>query len=198
MSLFEYLGVFLSVIMGLGVIHLLTGVSKTVHARDTVRIYWVHLVWAFNTFLFIIAIWWGMFWWSGQEQWSFFQFLFIILYAILLFFLSSLLYPWSFPADFDFEKHFYRTRRWFFGTMMVCWLVDIPETMFKAQEGLRDLPEAYLVFALTQVILAALAMVIDNKRFHAVYCVLWTVLTMGYLGVSTLYLGVSTLAESAA
>jgi hypothetical protein len=31
MSLFEYLSVFLSVIMGLGVTHILAGLSKTIH-----------------------------------------------------------------------------------------------------------------------------------------------------------------------
>lgn len=44
MGVFEYLGVILSVIMGLGVTHVLAGVSKTIHLRATVRPYFLFLL----------------------------------------------------------------------------------------------------------------------------------------------------------
>lgn len=37
MGVFEYLGVILSVIMGLGVTHILAGLSKTIHHRKQSR-----------------------------------------------------------------------------------------------------------------------------------------------------------------
>lgn len=64
MSVFEYPGILVSVIMGLGITHMLAGVSKMIHHRETMKIYWVHIVWTLNLLLVIIAIWWGMFWWS--------------------------------------------------------------------------------------------------------------------------------------
>ena len=114
--------------MGLGLTHLLTGVSKTIHHRDTLRVYWVHLMWALNVAIYIVAIWWGLFWWSGETSWTFFQFLFILLYAIVLFLLASLLFPWDLEADQDLEEHFWRTRPWFFSILAVAWVIDIPET----------------------------------------------------------------------
>ncbi len=39
MGVFEYLGVILAVIMGLGVTHILAGLSKTIHRRKTVKPY---------------------------------------------------------------------------------------------------------------------------------------------------------------
>ncbi len=71
--------------MGLGVTHILAGVSKTIHHRKTVKHYWVQTLWAFNILIYIVSIWWGMFWWSGQADWTYLQFLMLILYAILLF-----------------------------------------------------------------------------------------------------------------
>lgn len=71
-------------------------------------------IWAFNVLIYIVTIWWGMFWWSSQQEWSYFQFLLLILYAILLFLSASLIFPWDIPDDFDFEEHFYETRPWFF------------------------------------------------------------------------------------
>ena len=75
MSLFEYLSVFLSVIMGLGVTHILAGLSKTIHYRRSLKLFWVHTLWAINILIYIVIIWWGMFWWSKQVNWSFFEFL---------------------------------------------------------------------------------------------------------------------------
>jgi len=186
MSVFEYLGVFLSLIMGLGVTHILTGISKTVHFRQTVKPCWVQLMWALNSLIYIIIIWWGMFWWSGQEHWSFFQFLFIILYAIALFALCSLLYPWSIAPDFDFEAHFYNSRMWFFGALTVCWLIDIPETLMKSGEGLRALPAGYLIFIGVHLALSVSAMLTDSRRYHAIYAVAWPLYTLAYLSLSTL------------
>ena len=89
MTVFEYLSVLMSVIFGLGITHLLAGISKVIHHRDTMRIYWVHIAWAFNLLVYILAIWWGMFWWSTAEEWFFFQYLFIVLYAICLLYTSD-------------------------------------------------------------------------------------------------------------
>lgn len=57
MGVFEYLGVILSVIMGLGVTHILVGFSKFIHHRKTVKLYWVQALWAFNVLLYIVTIW---------------------------------------------------------------------------------------------------------------------------------------------
>ena len=186
MGVFEYLGVILSVIMGLGVTHLLAGLSKTIHHRRTVKVYWVQSIWAFNVLIYIVTIWWGMFWWSGLQEWSYFNFLMLILYAILLFLTASLIYPWDFEKDADLEKHFYETRPWFFAVLAFAWCLDIPETMMKTEDGLRDLPQAYLVFALTQLTLALVGCFVSNRKFHKAYAVVYPTLTLGYLSLTTL------------
>ncbi len=186
MSLFEYLGVILSVIMGLGVTHVLAGVSKTIHHRKTVKPYWVQSLWAFNVLIYIVTIWWGMFWWSGQQEWSYFQFLLLILYAILLFLCASLIFPWDFPADFDFEEHFYQTRPWFFAVLALAWCVDIPETVAKSHGHLRELPDAYLALAIPHIVLATIAAFSSSKIYHKFFAIFWPIFTVGYLSMTTL------------
>ncbi len=186
MSVFEYLGVLLSVIMGLGVTHVLAGLSKTIHHRRTVKLFWVHTLWAFNILVYIVIIWWGMFWWSTQQDWSFFQFLLLILYAIVLFLAASLLFPWDLPDDFDFEAHFFDTRPWFFAVLTIAWCIDVPETVLKSEGGMRDLPEAYLVLVITQLGLNLIGVFWSNKTFHKVYALFWPVFTIGYLSTTTL------------
>jgi hypothetical protein len=186
MSVFEFLGVLLSVIVGLGVTHLLAGLSKTIHHRNTVRISWIHTLWTFNVLIYIVIIWWGMFWWSGLEDWSFFNFLLLILYAIVLFLAASLLYPWDLPHDFDFDAHFFETRPWFFAVLTVGWAIDIPETALKSVDGLRDLPEAYLALAATNLVLFLIGAFWSNRTYHKILAVLWPVYTIVYLSMTTL------------
>ena len=186
MSVFEYLGVILSVIMGLGLTHILVGLSKTIQDRKSVKPYWVHTVWAFNSLIFIVVIWWGMFWWSNQQDWLFYQFLLLILYAIVLFLLASLLYPWNFPADFDFEKHFFNTRPWFFSTLALAWVIDIPETLLKSRYQLRDLPPGYPFLVSTFIALGLVGAIWSNKIYHKIFAVLWGTFTVIYLSATTL------------
>jgi hypothetical protein len=186
MGVFEYLGVILSVVMGLGITHILAGLSKTIHHRTTVKPYWPQMLWALNVLIFVLAIWWGMFWWSGQSDWSYFQFLLLILYAILLFLAASLIFPWEIPDDFDFERHFYETRPWFFAVIALAWCVDIPETVLKSDSGLRGLPEAYLAFVSIQISTNAIAALWSNKTFHKVFAVIWPIVTVAYLALTTL------------
>jgi hypothetical protein len=186
MSVFEYLGVLLSVIMGLGVTHILVGLSKTIHHRKTSTLFWVHSLWAINVLIYIVIIWWGMFWWSGLQEWSFFQFLLLVLYAIVLFFAASLLFPWDLPDDFNFEAHFFDTRPWFFSVLAVAWCIDIPETVLKSTGGLRDLPEAYVALVIANLALFILAMFWSNQTYHKAFAVVWPVYTIGYLSITTL------------
>lgn len=113
MGIFEYLGVLISVIMGLGITHLATGAAKLIQHRDSVRLYLPHALWTINVLLFILLIWWGMFWWSGHDSWYAYEYLFITLYAIVLFFLASILYPWEMREDFDVREYFLKNRQWF-------------------------------------------------------------------------------------
>jgi len=44
MGVFEYIGVLVSVIMGLGITHLATGTSKLIQHRSEVRLYLPHML----------------------------------------------------------------------------------------------------------------------------------------------------------
>lgn len=186
MGVFEYLGVILSVILGLGLTHLLAGVSKIIHHRRTLTISWIQLMWTVNVLMYIVIIWWGMFWWSEQQEWSFFLFLLLLSYAIVLFLAASLLYPWEFPDNFDFDAHFFDTRPWFFSVFILAWCIDIPETVLKSDGGLRDLPQAYLWMVAAQITLGLIGALWSNRKYHQFFAVFWPISTVGYLSVTTL------------
>ena len=181
MGVFEYIGVLISVIMGLGITHLATGTSKAIQHRDTVRFYLPHVLWTVAILIYILMIWWGMFWWSQHEDWFAYEYLFITLYAIVLFFLASILYPWDMAPDIDFEASFFRNRRWFFGGLTLAWLIDIPETLFKADAGLRSVPDHYVVFVSIELAIALTGFMFKNRKLHFLLPIVYLTFTLSYV-----------------
>lgn len=186
MDTFEYLGVLISVIMGLGITHLATGATKLIQNREDVRFYLPHAMWTANMLVYILLIWWTMFWWSGHESWYAYEYLFITLYAIVLFFLAAMLYPWDMSKDMDVRDYFLRNRLWFFGALFLAWCIDVPQTLIMESEGLRPVPQEYFLFIGLQLTLAATGIVTRRPAVHLLLPPLWLCLTVYYVLASTL------------
>ena len=186
MGIFEYLGVLISVIMGLGITHLATGAAKLIQHRDSVRLYLPHSIWTINVLLFILLIWWGMFWWSGHDSWYAYEYLFITLYAIVLFLLASILYPWDMNENFDVREYFLKHRAWFYGVLFLAWCIDIPETLAKSRADLRPVPAAYFWFVGTHLAIAATGLVTRKHIVHVLLPILFLLAVVFYVVMSSL------------
>jgi len=183
---FDYFGVLISVIFGLALTHLLRGVGRTIQFRREIRPYWVHIVWAFNVVLFVLAIWWGMYWWKGLQDWSAEWFFFIAGYAVAIFMWSYVLFPAEFASGVDFKNYFYENRRWFFGIQTVVFLMDIPETLQKSVLHLRPVPAVYPYVISGFLLISCIGWITANRRVHGVLCVIWLLLFLGYLFLTSL------------
>lgn len=186
MGIFEYLGVLISVIMGLGITHLAIGASKLVQNRDQCKPYLAHSLWTLAILLYILIVWWGMYWWSKHVDWRAYQYLFITLYALALFFLSALLYPYDMDKDIDVEAYFFKQRRWFFAAMIVAWLLDIPETLSKGEAALRDVPPDYMMFIASHIGVCIVGLVTENRKVHLALPIIWIAATLVFIGSSTM------------
>ena len=78
MDIFEYVAVLTSIIIGLGITHLLRGVAGLIQHPDQHRIYWVHLVWVGYLFFTLIFWWWWEFRLGTIETWTFYLYLFVV------------------------------------------------------------------------------------------------------------------------
>lgn len=115
MSPFEFVAAFFSVVLGLGVAHLLTGISNLIEARARVQTYWVHSVWVVVVMLLLVHSWWGL--WSLQSaaSWSYPSFLCFVAYLAALYVLSTLALPRVEGAGIiDLGAHFGLIRPIFF------------------------------------------------------------------------------------
>jgi hypothetical protein len=93
MGAFEYLSVLISIILALGMTRVLGGVGEMLQARSRHRIYWVHVIWIVNLFLYLVIAWWIFYRWRDQQPWNFYLFLFVLISPTILYLASLLLFP---------------------------------------------------------------------------------------------------------
>ncbi len=111
-SAFEYVTVFISIILGLGVTQILTGIADLVHQNERVKIYWPHLVWVLIVLILQVQEWYITFERRTFGPWRLPIFLFVLLYPTVLFILARLLFPFSYGEEtIDLRKFYYENYR---------------------------------------------------------------------------------------
>jgi hypothetical protein len=182
--MFDYFGVLISIVFGLALTHLLRGLGRIIQMRHETRSYWVHIVWTINVVIYVLSIWWSMYWWKGLGDWSFEWFFFIAGYAIAIFMWAYVLFPAEFAPGVDFNAYFFANRRWFFGIQAVVVLTDIPETIEKDVMHLRPVPSQYVYLVASLLLVTIVGLITDKRRVHAVLCIVWLLIVLGYLFLS--------------
>jgi len=112
---FEHLSVLISIILGLGLTHLLTSVHRLVQARGRVRTYWLALVWVALMFVAQVEWWWASFALRDAAVWNFFYFLFVLLSPVTLYLAAAFALPELEPGErYDLREYYFGNRGWFF------------------------------------------------------------------------------------
>jgi len=167
-ALFVHVRVLLGIITGLGLTHLLRNFADLMD-RPAKRTYWIHLAWALYVFLYVLHFWWWEFRLSLLNPWSVNVYMFITLYALLLYLLCA----FTFSARIDeypgYREYFYTRRHWFFGLLAAIFLVDMWDTWIKGARHFQDLGIEYPVRNITHVALCLVAMKTRNPAFHSVF-----------------------------
>ena len=114
-SPFEHISVLISIVIGLGVAHLLTGVYRLVQSRERVRLYWLSLLWMALIFVSQVEWWWASYALRNETVWNFFYFLFVLLSPVSLYLASAFVLPEIEPGRrYDLREYYYASRGWFF------------------------------------------------------------------------------------
>lgn len=106
MSLFEFLMVLVSLIIGLGIAELLSGIAQTIRYRKTVTLYWVHFTFVLIIFLALLQQWWEIWGLRETETWTFIGLLMMLGGPIGLFLISHLIFPDQI-VTVDFRAYYY-------------------------------------------------------------------------------------------
>ncbi|CAN7379315.1 hypothetical protein LJR168_002297 [Pseudoxanthomonas sp. LjRoot168] len=170
-SLYIHVRILLGMIVGLGLTHLLRHVARIVERPQAHRIYGVHLLWAAFMFVYVLHFWWWEFSLSHQAHWNFNLYLFVTLYALLLYLLCALVFPESLADGVGYHDYYYGRRRWFFGLLAVMFVVDIGDTLIKGAAYAQQLGPEYWVRNTMYIAGSLAAIATRNPRYHAIFAV---------------------------
>ena len=179
LNAFEFLSVLISVVVGLGIAHLLTGIGRLLHRRGEIRLSGIHLAWTLWVFLFMVIYWWtAVYGYQEWQHWNIVLFLFILAYGVLLFLLCVILYPADVPESWDMHEHFMSMRRWFFGIFVLTIIMEFGDTYLK--DHFDDLGPLYVLLVGSWIALAVLGWISTNRRtqsfivaYHLVTLLAW-------------------------
>jgi len=126
---FSYLSVLLSIIIGLGMSHLLGAMVRLIHNRSRTALYWPSIVWAGNLFLLLTLVWWADFNLTRHEHWTFPIFLCTLSVPAAIYAASGLVLPASeVETAADMRLAYDENRRWFFSLIFLAIALSFVQT----------------------------------------------------------------------
>lgn len=172
MSQHEYLVIFISIILGLGLTELLQNLRGLVQSNRTVQWHALPLLWAGLVVLVVMQLWWAFYEVTSQEVWqNYFAFLPLLLFVMGTYLYCAFALPNEDEGDIDLEAfYFSRPRRaWFFGSLIGTDLIAQGTTV--ALQGQMSIPATGLRWG--AIGLFAGMIFTDRKSYH------WSVTVFG-------------------
>ena len=139
MSPFEYAMVLISIIIGLGITHILSSLASAIHPLrgDAPRVHLeiTYLSWVGFIFVWLVSFWWFEFKWSElAPEFGFGLYTFLVLYAISLFSLAVMLVPRRLWVVGDSWEYFLSIRIWFYAGLLLLNTIDLADSFMKGVE----------------------------------------------------------------
>jgi hypothetical protein len=129
MTPFEYVTVLISIILGLGITQIVSGIADMVQRWKEVKLYWPHLLWIVFVFFLHIQEWWVLYEMRYISTWMLPTFLFTILYPINLFILARILFPPATDTGTDFRSFYFDNFRKFFVWAVILTVLSIADNL---------------------------------------------------------------------
>jgi hypothetical protein len=188
MEPFAYVAALTSIVLGLGIARVLSGLGVLLQRRGERSIYWVHALWGINVLLFLLMNWWILYRWHSQEVWTFFLFVFILISPIVSFLLTVILFPEPLYSTIDLKQHYYENCRWFFALAAILPLIDFADTLLKGWSHFLAQGIIYPITILLIFVLSVIAAITKRERYHAFFAVFFLLYLTVFIGINLLTL----------
>jgi len=180
-EIFPHIRIVIGMVVGLAITRLLTGIARLIQHPKRHRLSAIHLLWVFSLLAELALFWWWEFALSRLPSLTFATFIFLIVYALVLFLLCALLFPEDLDEYADYEDYFLNRRRWFFGLFALIFVLDVVDTALKGPARWSHYSADYLIQVPLGLGLCLFASIFANKRLqlamallHIAYQVYWT------------------------
>jgi len=181
-SPFEYVTVLISIILGMGLTQLVSGLAAIIIRWERVKMYWPHVILILLVFFIHIQDWWATYELRTFKYWRLPTFLFIILYPVNLYVLTRILFPVRWVGkEIDLKKFFFDNFRKIYLFMIFLPVHSILDNHFIGGYGFKD--QALQIVVL---LILALAAAVNRKDewIHKSIAILFLFITVTTLTIA--------------
>lgn len=185
MSQFEFLLVFVSLIVAFAVSDILMSWGEEIRLRRIIRHYPLHTAWSLLVLLSLVQVWWSLWDYNEHPEWVFAEYVVLVLPFLTLSLMAYVLTPkfGDRALDLDVKAHYFGNARWVFtlGSLYVMlWMLYAYVMLGDPIGDPRGLPRAVIL------VLFLLLAVWRNERLHIAITVLAYLVMIGWITVPAL------------
>ena len=182
MSVFEYVAGMITVVLGLGVAHLLGSLGSLAASQGRIRAHWVQILWIVLLLGLHLQAWVSLWSLRGLSEWRIGQMVGALVAAGLIVIVSRILVPHvDVDTEVDLRERYFQVRVRFFAALSALWILRlfIGIAVFGgdpwAPEGL---------FQTAWLVLSVVGALVARPAWHAIIAVIWALLLVGFLLVA--------------
>ena len=182
MTQFEFITVFISIVLAFGVSDILASWGAQIRLRRQVRVYWLHVIWSALLLILMVQVWWSLWVLRDNTGWTFFKYLLLILPFLTLSLIAYLLTPPLSDGATDIRQHYWDNARWFFSLAAFYLCAALAFSSVIVGQELLAIRNTIRIGGLLLMISLA---VWQNEKYHAVAALIggallstWIVVTM--------------------
>ena len=180
MDAFDYLAVLISIILGLGMAQLLTGVGRWIEQRHALRAFSPAMIWTGILLLVHVQTWWSMFGLRFVSEWTFVRFAIVLLQPIILYLLATIVLPSERAPILDLRANYFGQRRWFFGLLALLLVVSVLKDFLVT----GSLPSGLnLAFHIGFLVAAIAAFSTERESAHKAISAVAAISMLAYIGL---------------
>lgn len=181
MTQFEFVLVFISIVVAFGVSDILSSWGEQVRLRHQIRHYALHTAWSGLLLIVMMQVWWSLWALRDRMEWTFVEYMVLMLPFLTLALIAYLLTPKFEDEGKDIERYYFDNSRWIFSLgafYIAAWM-----TFSYAVLG-NPIDEPGSLSRFTGLLLMLVLAIWKNERFHVAAVVSAYFLLTAWLAVT--------------
>lgn len=114
MTQFEFVLIFVSIVVAFAVSDILASWGEQIRLRRHVRHYALHTAWSLLLLFVMMQVWWSLWTLNQQTGWTFPQYCALVLPFLILALMAYILTPNFDESGTDIRRHYFENSHWFF------------------------------------------------------------------------------------
>ena len=181
MTQFEFLTVFISIVLAFGVSDILSSWGAQIRRRHEIRAYWLHTVWSALLLILMIQVWWSLWILRERTDWTFIEYLLLIIPFLTASLIAYVMTPSLKNGRTDIRKHYYDHARWTYSLTAFYVASAMFFSIFVAGESVTEMK---VLIRLGAIVLMLTLAFNRNEKIHAAAAVAASAMLAGWIGIS--------------